>query len=278
MPLIQATYAAAAVIVANTAPVTGNVNKYNASAGALAVTLPALSGLNDGVNFIIGKDPLDLTMNTVTFTRNGTDTFDDGSTSIVFNRPGRNVLMQVVTIAGTKFWSAILASELNQRGGIVSNIAQFALSNSSTATDVIAATLPAGGLFAGSTYRIRLHGTVQTQATSGTLTFTPFLQGVALNTVVMATQTGASGPFGFDLELIVTVRSTGTSGSAIAHGSGRVNFATVVSLTPAVTVSATAVNTTAAASSNIVKVQATWQTASATNTLKVETAFIERVI
>lgn len=275
---IQGTYAAAAAITANTAPSTGYVNRYNASGGALSITLPALSGLNDGANFTVEKDALDTTLNTVTFTRSGSDTFDDGATTLVLNRPGIKALLQVITISTTKYWKVVLIGEAYQRGGIAANTSQFSLSNTTTPTAVISATLPGVTLFAGSTYRIRVLGTVKTTSTSGTLTFTPYIQNTALNTIQMASQTSAEGPVGFSLEVLITVRSTGATGTAIAHGFGWIKFATntAVMLTSTNT-STTTIDTTSAATPTL-KLNATWATANSNNALAIETAVIERVI
>lgn len=267
------------VIAASTAPTLGNINTYNASGGALTPALPALSGQNVGASCIVEKYALDTTLNTVTFTAAGSDTFDDTSTSFAIFVPGEKVNLQVISISGTKYWKAISAT--HHKNGLAAATAQFALSNSSSATDITgsSATLPAGKLAAGSTFRVKLFGTVKVKATSGTLTFTPFIQGTALNTIQMATQTSAEGPVGFWAEILITVRTTGSSGTAIAHGSGRIKFATntAVDLTSTNT-SATTVNTTAAAGSNVLKVQATFATADANNALALEIVTVERVL
>jgi hypothetical protein len=275
---VQTTYTAAAVITANTAPSTGTVNRYNASGGALSITLPALSGLNDGANFVVEKYGGDTTLNAVTFTRAGSDTFDDGATSLVLTKPGRSVWLQVVTVSATKYWKAVVAGEVNQRGGIAANTAQLALNTSTTLTDVITTTLPAVSLFAGATYRIRLLGTIRVKATSGTLTFTPYIQNTALNTIQMATQTSAEGPVGFALEVMVTVRTTGATGTAIAHGWGHIRFATNTALILTSTnTSTTTIDTTSSATPTLA-LKAQWQTSDSTNALAVEIATIERVL
>jgi hypothetical protein len=267
----------AAAITASTAPTLGNINRYNASSGALTPTLPALSGLNVGASCVVEKDRSDTTYNTVTFTANSGDTFEDTTTIRVLSLPDEKLTLQVISVSGTKYWT--VSGGLVPKSGLVASTAQFSLASSTTATDIITTTLPTATLAAGSTYRIKLFGTVQVQATSGTLTFTPFIQGTALNTIVLATQTSAEGPVGFWLEILVTVRTTGTTGTAIAHGAGVIRFATNAQINQLLTSTNTAtttVNTTSAAGSNVLKVQATWATSSATNILKVEVATIER--
>ncbi|WP_044109865.1 hypothetical protein [Mycobacterium canetti] len=264
------------VITANTAPSTGTINRYNASGGALSVTLPALEGLNVGANFIIEKDTHDTTYNSITFTRNGGDTFDDGSTSVALTLPGEKLTIQVIAVNGTKYWKVTNASQ--PKSGLHAVPAQIALANSNTMTTIIATNLPAGKLAVGSTYRVKLMGTVQVKSTSGTLTFTPYLQGTALAaTAQMASQVSAAGPVGFVLEFLITVRAVGASGSAIAKPWGTINFSTPLNLTSTST-STTTVNTTAAAGSNEVAVKAQWATADVSNSLLVETATIERII
>lgn len=91
-------------ITANTAPLMGMVNRYNAAGGSLSITLPALAGLNVGANCVVSKDILDVSTNTVTFTRSGSDVFDDSSTGFVLTTPGSQVTLQVVEIAAVKVW------------------------------------------------------------------------------------------------------------------------------------------------------------------------------
>lgn len=279
MAELALTYNAAAVLTANTPPAQGNLNRYNAASGALSVTLAALSSCPDGTNFIVAKDPLDTTINAVTFTRNGSDTFSDGSTSLVLTRPGQFAWIQVVTVSGTKYWAVILQGEENPRGGITAITSQFAQSNSTASADIATTTLPAASLFAGSTYRVRLLGTIKVKATSGTYTITPSIQGTALGTFQMASQTSAEGPVSFSLEIYITVRSTGSSGTAIAHGWGHIKFATNTAVIISSTnTTATTINTTSAASSSVLKVAGQWATADANNAVALEIAEIERVL
>ena len=94
-------------IITNTAPSLGSINVYNASAGPLVTTLPSLSGLNVGAIAQVEKDSLDTTSNSITFNRNGGDTFTDGSISYILTRPGWYATLQVVTVIGQKFWKVI---------------------------------------------------------------------------------------------------------------------------------------------------------------------------
>jgi hypothetical protein len=96
---------------------------------------------------------------------------------------------------------------------------------------------------------------------------------------VMASTTSANAASAFQLQYNITVRSTGSSGSAIAQPWGQINLATtgVVYLT-STSASTTAINTTSAASSNALYVAAQWATASSSNVLTVSTAAIERLV
>ena len=269
----------AAVITTATAPTFGNINRYNASSGALAITLPALSGMNVGASCIVEKDALDGTLNAVTFTANSGDTFDDALTSVALVQPGSKRQLQVIYISGTKYWK--ITGGLNPKAVLAALTTEFSLSNSSAASTILTTNLEAGTLAVGSVYRIKMFGTVKVKATSGTLTFTPFLQNTALNTIQLASQTSAEGPVGFVLEIDIVVRATGVSGSAIAHGAGTIRFSTNAQINQLLTTTNTAtttVNTTAAAASTALYVQAQFATADANNVLLVEVATIERVM
>lgn len=98
---------AAAAITTNTAPTPGQITRYNASAGALAVTLPALSGLANGAIYPVQKDTLDTSANTVTFTCAGADTFDDAATTLTLRLSGSVRTLAVVTIGATKYWKSL---------------------------------------------------------------------------------------------------------------------------------------------------------------------------
>lgn len=233
---------------------------------------------NVGAYMLLEKAEVDTGFNTVTFTCHAGDTFDDGTTVIVLGAPGDKIILQYVTIGATNYWKRTIVSSYPKPGGIASLSSTFTLASSSTLTPVIATTLPAGLLNTGSTYRIQMMGTIQVQATSGTLTFTPYIQGTALTeTVQMATQGSAAGPVGFQLEYLITVRTLGASGTALARPYGNINFATQAVLTSTLNTT-TVINTTAAAGSNVLEVQAQWATNSATNILTVPTAVIERIL
>lgn len=266
----------AAVFTTGTAPVAGNINSYDAHSSAITATLPALSGLTVGASCLLEKYQGDTSYNAVTINRSGSDLFDDGSTQVILTNPGEQILLEVVEPVSTPMWKIV--SRSNYKTGLASRATELTLASSSAATDIISVTLPANTLAVGSTYRIKLYGTIQTQATSGTLTFIPFLQGVAINSGTpfqLATQASALAAAGFCLEVLLTVRSVGATGSAMSHGFGTINAVTNDINLTSTNATATTVNTTNAAA---LKIQAQWQTPSATNILKVEVATIERVL
>jgi len=91
-------------ISAATPPTMGMINRYNAAAGALAITLPALAGLNVGARTGIQK--YDSSINAVTATRAGSDEFDDGTTSLTLT-VGQKCTLQVMMISSVKYWKII---------------------------------------------------------------------------------------------------------------------------------------------------------------------------
>ncbi|OIN79035.1 hypothetical protein BST29_19185 [Mycobacterium malmoense] len=100
----QMVYQGTPTITTNTAPLFGVINKYDASSGPLSVALPALSSLNPGVSCILQKSPSDLTSNTITFTPNGTDGFDNGASAVYLTQPGEIKVLQKITISGANVW------------------------------------------------------------------------------------------------------------------------------------------------------------------------------
>lgn len=100
----QMVYQGIPTITTNAAPTFGAINKYDASSGALSVTLPALSSLNPGVSCILQKNPGDLTSNTITFIPNGSDAFDNGAPSVYLTQPGEIKVLQKISITGANLW------------------------------------------------------------------------------------------------------------------------------------------------------------------------------
>lgn len=96
-----------APITTATTPGLGTLQPYNASAGALAPVLPALSGVRDGSDVIIEKDSADTSTNAVTATCAGSDTFAAGSTAIPLTVGGERLELQAATINSVRVWKVI---------------------------------------------------------------------------------------------------------------------------------------------------------------------------
>jgi Putative Ig domain len=155
------------------------------------------------------------------------------------------------------------------------NVSEVDVTNTGTETTLVTLTLPTGSLRAGSSYRINVMGTVATLATSGTLTFKTYLGANAAAQQPQMTSNAGFATSGFFLEMFVTVRTTGASGTYIAHGRGEIEFTTRMNLTTT-SVATAVVDTTAA--SPVIKLTATWATPSASNVLAVSLATIEPVV
>jgi hypothetical protein len=159
-------------------------------------------------------------------------------------------------------------------GSIVEVTSQVSVGPSSnTETTILTTAIPTGVLAVGTTFRFRLTGTVQLQATSGALTFRMYVGATAGQTVVMATR-GVLAAAYFWFEGTATVRSTGGSGTYITNGEfGFYTGATAVGVQAQGGASTTTVDTTAA--SPVVKITAQFATSSTTNILLVQTGTIE---
>jgi hypothetical protein len=159
----------------------------------------------------------------------------------------------------------------------VARTSQFSLSNSTTETDVISMTLTPGVLVAGTTFRIRVAGSVRNAASSGTLTFKVYIgTNAAPQTFIgMPNNAGSSGYKDLGAEFDVTVRTTGGSGTFAAGGSGLCTISGWNSIA-STTTGTSVVDTTA--SSPVVKLTAQWANADSLNVLLLETATIEQVV
>lgn len=96
-----------AVITTPSTPTIGDCNTYDATSGALTPTLPSLALQTVGGMALLEKSALDLSTNTITFTCNGSDTFVDGSTSLVLDDSGMQRTVQVVQISSQTYWKVV---------------------------------------------------------------------------------------------------------------------------------------------------------------------------
>lgn len=130
-----------AVKTTTSAPAMGYINRYDATSGALSVTLPALSGLNVGARAMVQKYTLDASANNVTFTRAGSDLFDDGASSFSLSGSGESRTVQVVLIGSVKRWKiteAMSSAAASLPDGSVT-ATKFALSTLVTESEGISA-------------------------------------------------------------------------------------------------------------------------------------------
>lgn len=262
---VVASSAASLTLIANVSQV---VYVFTGSSAA-TWTLPVVAN-NAGITLLL----VNRGTAAVTVQRAGTDNIYAFSAVTSINLPAG---ADVTLVCDGTYW-VLMSSPLTALNvQPATRITQLNLNTSTTETDVISLTLPTGVLQAGTTFRITARGTIQVQATSGTLTFRPYVQGVvSTETYQLASQGGAAGPFGFALSVDMTVRTTGASGTYISQGLLHiVNAATTLINVSTTTATTATINT--AATSPIVKLTAQWATSSATNILKVETAVLEQV-
>jgi len=117
-------------------------------------------------------------------------------------------------------WGQGVATFVNGRTAITANVAGI----TTTQTQVVALTVTANTFITGATYRVRGFGTI-TSTAANACTFrvrigTTTLTGNIPATVAPTATTTASA-HSFEVEGIVTIRSTGASGSAIGGMSAR---------------------------------------------------------
>jgi hypothetical protein len=169
-------------------------------------------------------------------------------------------------------------------GGFYSRTSELNVNTSAAETDLVTASVPAGLLAVGTTFRIKMWGTIQWQATSGTFVLKVYLGATASgNVLTLVTQTNAGGPFTYEYEALVTVTTagSGTNGKYVVNQKIQWQTATIANPPVANTASImTAPSTTANLDTTItetIKVTGQFATSSATNIFKVENATIECV-
>lgn len=96
-----------AVITTAATPTVGDCNTYDATSGNLAPAMPALSVQTIGAIMLLEKSLLDVSSNTITFACAGSDTFVDGSTTLVLPASGMQRTVQVVQIGGVSYWKVV---------------------------------------------------------------------------------------------------------------------------------------------------------------------------
>jgi hypothetical protein len=173
-----------------------------------------------------------------------------------------------------QFWRALTGNQVGVGAGT-------ALANTTTATDISPApqvTIPANYLFVGQRLRITGYGIYSTTGTPN-LTLGIYYGGVAgtllAGTAANATASGAAS-YPWKITLDIYVRSAGSSGSVWCNGQCDVGSAlttyTGYALPNSQTQPITGLSTTTA---NALTIGATWGTASSSNTITCEDAYVE---
>jgi len=173
----------------------------------------------------------------------------------------------------SQFWRAVI-------GYVPGNGAGTALANSTTLTDISPApqcVLPANYLSAGQRLRLTAYGIFSTTGTP-TLLIGGYYGGVAgtalAASAAITTGSGAaSWPWRFEMDMYI--RSTGSSGTAWCMGLlflGTSLTAASVNIAPATQTQPVTINTTTA---NAITAGAQWGSASSSNTITCEDAYIE---
>lgn len=257
-----------------------------ACTGTLAINVATAVG--SGRSFVVVADTGTAA---ITINRTGSDTIS-GLTSLTLTRVGDAVRITDYGIGkwvlsdakgGTPTNSALaLAAEGasifaaradHQHGGggrvAVITAEVGAGPSENTEKTIIQGTLPTGFLEEGTTFRFKVYGTVQLQATSGTLTWRIYIGANAGQTVSLVSVTSALTRVPCAFEGQATVRTSGAAGTFIADGEFYAyTSATAVRNAAQGGETTTAVDTTA--ENPVVKLTAQFATSSATNILRIQ--------
>jgi hypothetical protein len=97
------------LILDSSAPAVGAINLWNTMTAGTPLTpsLPAAGSTFAGAQMLIGKDPNDVSANTITLSCAGAETLTDGSTVITLFDGGQSKLLEVVNQNGTLAWTVI---------------------------------------------------------------------------------------------------------------------------------------------------------------------------
>lgn len=161
-------------------------------------------------------------------------------------------------------------------GGVSALTAQVASTIVATPQVIIAYVIPANTAAVGTTYRVNVTGTGDNTAASPTFTFGVRLGGTTIATAVIPSITAAGTGKAFTVEALLTFRSVGATGTAVAAVAALNELATA--FTGAVNIdspaAAATVNTTAGLTLDLVF---TLGAATAGNLIRAELATVELV-
>lgn len=168
-------------------------------------------------------------------------------------------------------------------GGISSIVAPVTITNTTTETVVTNASMAAGFMAAGTTFRIRATGIVSSAAAAGgggtwnCRIGTTTLTGNIAGGVTIATFSGALINVGFDLDFLVTVRTAGAGGTVLANGHV---IGILTGVTAALTYAPTAITATVAVdttAAKLIELTYAFSVANASNSITFTNASIEVV-
>jgi hypothetical protein len=159
-----------------------------------------------------------------------------------------------------------------QPGVMFTQTAGVTVANTTTETTLLGGgigtlTLPVNSLVIGKTVRIRAAGKVSTTGTPTLLFNFKLGATVIVTTGAVATGSGLANA-GWNLDLVMTCRTTGGTGTVIADGTANVS----TTVEPLVSTATTTIDTTA---TQAISVTATWGTAAAGNTITCDAFSIE---
>ena len=173
----------------------------------------------------------------------------------------------------SQFWRSLVGNQVGVGAGT-------ALANTTTLTDISPApqvVIPANYLYVGQRLRITAYGIYSTTGTPN-LTLGVYYGGVAgtllAATAANATASGAAS-YPWKLSLDIFVRTAGATGTVWCNGQADVGSALTAYTGYALPVSQTQPITISTVAANALTVGGTWGTASSSNTITCEDAYIE---
>lgn len=188
---------------------------------------------------------------------------------------GVNGFQGVTGLQGIQGTTGLSSSVQMYFNGLISSTSQIRIFNTNIETTILETTLPIDRQKSGACFRFRFQGTHQNQASSGTLIFRMYIGDIAGQLIQLNSQSSARSQTFCEFEGFATIRETGTNGNFITTG----RYSYLTSATAQVHAyqggsTTTIVNTT---QENNIKITAKWATASLTNILTIQNAFIEQI-
>ena len=166
--------------------------------------------------------------------------------------------------------------------GINATSAEVSISNSAVETPLISCYISAGTMNVATTYQISAYGTYNDTSSAPTNTFnlrigntTNTATGNSTTTLVPVSSTARIGQ-SWQLKLVLTIRSTGNTGTCVANGyfTGQIGASNALVYIGSTTITTTFVNTNEV---NLIELTFKFGTANSFNTLKCENAVVEMI-